>query len=250
MKWQIATVTSVKPETPRSKTLTLSLPSWTPHQPGQHYDVRLTAPDGYQAERSYSIASEPERRGEIDVTVERLDDGEVSPYLTDVLVPGDQVEVRGPIGGYFVWDVNRGGPLLLIAGGSGIVPLMAMLRHRRAVGSPVLTRLLYSAREPDDVIYAGELSELVAQNDELRVLFTYTRKAPPAWTGYRRRIDRAMLGEIITPFGPTALTYICGPTVFVETAANSLLELGAVASRVRTERFGPTGAAESGGSRG
>ena len=250
MKWEIATVTAIKPETPRTKTLTLSLSSWSPHLPGQHYDVRLTAPDGYQAERSYSIASEPKRQGEVDVTVERLDDGEVSPYLTDVLAPGDQVEVRGPIGGYFVWDVDLGGPLLLIAGGSGIVPLMAMVRHRRAVGSPVLTRLLYSVREPDEVIYALELSDLVNRNDGCAIFFTYTRLQPPNWTGYRRRIDRAMLGEVTSPFGPAALTYICGPTVFVETAANSLLELGAVASRVRTERFGPTGAAESGGSRG
>src|SRR6202030_572136 len=156
---------AIKAETSRVKTFTLALPSWTAHRPGQHYDVRLTAPDGYQAERSYSIASEPERQGEIDLTVERLDHGEVSPYLDDVLVAGDRIEVRGPIGGYFVWDVDLGGPLLLIAGGSGIVPLMAMLRHRRAAGSPVLTRLLYSVREPDEVIYAEELGDLVSRND-------------------------------------------------------------------------------------
>jgi ferredoxin-NADP reductase len=243
LNWQIATVKSIKPETPRVKTLTLALPAWTAHRSGQHYDVRLTATDGYQAERSYSIASEPERRGEIDLTVERLEDGEVSPYLTDVLVPGDRIEVRGPIGGYFVWDVNVGGPLLLVAGGSGVVPLMAMLRHRRAVGDSVHVRLLYSVRTPDDVIYADDLSALVARNDGLTVLYTYTRTSPPGWTGYRRRIDRTMLGEVAGPLGDAPLAYVCGPTLFVETAANGLVDLGFAANRIRTERFGPTGGA-------
>jgi ferredoxin-NADP reductase len=239
--WQIAVVKAIKPETPRVRTLTLTLPHWVAHLPGQHYDVRLTAADGYQAERSYSIASEPERKGEIDLTVERLEDGEVSSYLDDVLVVGDQIEVRGPIGGYFVWDVALGGPLLLIAGGSGIVPLMAMLRHRRAECSRVPTRLLYSVRAPDDVIYADELAQLSHADGGPEVIYTFTRVPPPGWTGYARRIDRPMLGEVARPLNEAPLTYICGPTLFVEAAANGLLEIGVAPSRIRTERFGPTG---------
>jgi ferredoxin-NADP reductase len=239
--WQIATITAIKTETPRVKTFTLRLPRWVAHQPGQHYDVRLTAPDGYQAERSYSIASEPARAGEIDLTVERLEDGEVSSYLHDVVVPGDQIEVRGPIGGYFVWDVALGGPLLLIAGGSGVVPLMAMLRHRRAVHSNVPATLLYSLRTPDDVIYQAELEQLGVATDGPRVIYTFTRSQPPGWTGYARRIDRPMLGEVAHPLGQTPLSYVCGPTLFAEAAANGLLEIGAGANRIRIERFGPTG---------
>ncbi len=166
LKWQLATVRSVKEETPHVKTLTLALPEWTPHRAGQHYDVRLTAPDGYQAQRSYSVVSQPERVGVIELTVERLADGEVSPYLCDVLVPDDRLEVRGPIGGYFVWEAGMGGPLLLVAGGSGVVPLMAIVRHRRAVGSSVPACLLYSVRSPDEVIFAGELDRLMAQMDD------------------------------------------------------------------------------------
>ncbi|HEX5416076.1 MAG TPA: ferredoxin reductase [Chloroflexota bacterium] len=243
MAWQIATVTAIRPETPRVKTFTLTLPRWVAHLPGQHYDVRLTAPDGYQAQRSYSIASEPERRGEVDLTVERLEDGEVSTYLHDILVPGDLIEVRGPIGGYFVWDVGLGGPLLLIAGGSGVVPLVAMLRHRQAVHSRVSARLLYSVRSPDDVIYAEELTRLSRADDGPDVIPTFTRVQPPNWTGYHRRIDRPMLDEVARPFGAAPLTYICGPTLFVEAAANGLLDIGAPSSRIRTERFGPTGTA-------
>jgi ferredoxin-NADP reductase len=239
--WQIATVTGITPETPRVKTFTLKLPNWVAHRPGQHYDVRLTAPDGYQAQRSYSIASEPERIGEIDLTVERLNDGEVSTYMHDVLVPGDAIEVRGPIGGYFVWDVGLGGPLLLIAGGSGIVPLMAMLRHRSEAQARIPARLLYSVRGPDDVIYADELNRLRQATAGLDVIFTYTRAQPANWTGYRRRIDRAMLDEVARPLGASPLAYVCGPTVFVEVAANGLLGTGLAPSRIRTERFGPTG---------
>lgn len=239
--WQIATVAAIKPETPRVKTFTLTLPHWVAHRPGQHYDVRLTAPDGYQAERSYSIASEPERLGEIDLTVERLKDGEVSSYMHDILVPGDLIEVRGPIGGYFVWDVGIGGPLLLIAGGSGVVPLMAMLRHRQVERSRVPTRLLYSVRGPDDVIYAAELMRLSRADGEPEVIYTFTRVQPPSWTGYGRRIDRQMLSEVARPLSEPPLTYVCGPTLFVEAAANGLLEIGVAAYRIRTERFGPTG---------
>ncbi len=247
LKWQIATVRKAISETPRAKTLTLALPAWTVHQPGQHYDVRLTAPDGYQAERSYSIASPPERSDEVDLTVEKIDDGEVSPYLHDVLVVGDQIEVRGPIGGYFVWQAALGGPLLLIAGGSGVVPLMAMLRHRQARGSDVPIRLLYSVRTPDELIYADELARLGQTPGGPEVFLTYTRAQPAGWTGYARRLDRQMLDEVAGPLGPQTLAYVCGPTRFVEAAANGLIELGLPPDHVRTERFGPTGGATQGG---
>src|SRR3954447_23588251 len=169
IEWQIAGVSAIKQETPQVKSFTLQLPNWTAHEAGQHYDLRLTAPDGYQAQRSYSIASAPERAGEIDLTIERLEDGEVSDYMHDVVVEGDQVELRGPIGGYFVWAAAQGGPLLLVGGGSGVVPLMAMIRHRAAAGSSAPTRLLYSSRTPDDVIYRDELRQLADQHDGLEV---------------------------------------------------------------------------------
>ncbi len=241
LRWQLAAVKSVKEETPHAKTLTLTLPQWTPHRAGQHYDVRLTAPDGYQVQRSYSVASEPERAGEIDLTVERLPDGEVSPYLCDVLVAGDRLEVRGPIGGYFVWDVGMGGPLLLVAGGSGVVPLMAILRHRRAVGSGTPARLLYSARSPEEVIFAEELSRLAARGDGLRVALTYTRSQPVGWQGYSRRIDKEMLREVIGPAAAGLRAYVCGPTLLVEGVANALVALGIAPDCILTERFGPTG---------
>jgi ferredoxin-NADP reductase len=241
LEWQLATVKAIRPETPRVKTFVLALPSWTPHRAGQHYDVRLTAPDGYQAQRSYSIASPPEREGEIELTVERLTDGEVSTYMHDVLIPGDLIEVRGPIGGYFVWEAGRGSPLLLIAGGSGVVPLMAMLRHRAAVGSKVSTRLLYSARTRQDVIYFDELEHLRAAHDGLEVLYTLTRAQPPGWTGYSRRIDPQMLGDVARPLGEGAQAYVCGPTLLVEAVANGLVEIGLPPAQIRTERFGPTG---------
>jgi ferredoxin-NADP reductase len=241
LAWQIATVTALQSETARVRTITLTLPAWTPHRAGQHYDVRLTAPDGYQAQRSYSIASPPERAGAIDLTVERLDDGEVSTYLHDILEVGDQLEVRGPIGGYFVWEARTGGPLLLIAGGSGIVPLMAMLRHRAAANSRVPARLLYSVRTPEDVIYGAELARLSTAKTGLDVAYTFTRTAPPGWTGYVRRIDAQMLGEVAAPLGTSLRAFICGPTLFVEAAAGGLVQRGISAEQVRTERFGPTG---------
>ncbi len=241
LKWQLATVRSVKEETPHVKTLTLALPEWTPHRAGQHYDVRLTAPDGYQAQRSYSVASQPERVGVIELTVERLADGEVSPYLCDVLVPDDRLEVRGPIGGYFVWEAGMGGPLLLVAGGSGVVPLMAIVRHRRAVGSSVPACLLYSVRSPDEVIFAGELDRLMAQDDGLKVTLTYTRARPPGWQGYARRIDGDMLRQVIGPTATGLRAYVCGPTLLVEGVANGLVALGLAPDCVLTERFGPTG---------
>jgi ferredoxin-NADP reductase len=241
LQWQVGRVSAIHPETPRVKTFTVTLPEWMAHRAGMHYDVRLTAPDGYQAERSYSIASEPERQGVVDLTVERIDDGEVSPYMHDVLRVDDQLELRGPIGGYFVWDVEYGGPLVLVAGGSGVVPLMAIIRHRAAVRSAIPTRLLYSSRSPDDVIYGAELERRQAADHGVEVVHTFTRQQPTGWTGYRRRIDRAMLSEVIKPFGRTVRAYICGPTVLVEVVANSMLELGVPAGQIRTERFGPSG---------
>jgi ferredoxin-NADP reductase len=241
LEWQIATVKTVRPETAEVKTLTLSLPAWMAHRPGQHYDVRLTAVDGYSAQRSYSIASEPERHGEIDLTVERIADGEVSPYLDDTVVVGDRFEVRGPIGGYFVWDRSIGGPLLLVAGGSGVVPLMAMLRHRAAAGVRDPARLLYSARTFEQIIYADEL-EMLARKDGLTVSYTLTRSQPAGWKGYTRRIDDAMLKDVTAPLGSKALAFICGPTALVEVAADGLERIGLPAERIRTERFGPSGA--------
>ncbi len=241
LEWQISTVVKIRLETPSVKTLTLALPDWTPHQAGQHYDIRLTAPDGYQAQRSYSIASSPEQVGEIELTVECLDEGEVSTYLHEVLIVGDQVELRGPIGGYFVWEARMGGPLLLVAGGSGIVPLMAMIRHRNAVGSHVPTRLLYSSRTYEDIIYRAELDALDKIHSGLEVFHTLTRQQPQNWDGLARRIDLPMLEEISRPLGQDVKSYICGPTALVEAVANNLLKLGIPADQIRTERFGPTG---------
>jgi ferredoxin-NADP reductase len=243
LSWQLAEVVTTHTETARTTSITLMLPTWQGHRAGQHVDVRLTAPDGYQAERSYSIASPPEEQPLVTLTVERLDDGEVSPYLTEELRVGDQLELRGPIGGYFVWEASMGGPLLLVAGGSGIVPLMAMLRHRAAVGSSVPTRLLYSSRSYEDIIYRDELTRLVKSTSRLEVVHTLTRAQPPGWTGYQRRIDADMLREVAWPADQGPLVYICGPTPFVETAAASLVTLGQEPGRVKTERFGPTGGA-------
>jgi ferredoxin-NADP reductase len=241
LSWQLGEVVALKPETARTKSITLDLPGWKGHRAGQHVDVRLTAQDGYRAERSYSIASAPEEAPRVTLTVERLDDGEVSPYLTEELCVGDQLELRGPIGGYFVWEAQMGGPLLLVAGGSGIVPLMAMLRHRATAASTVATRLLYSSRSLADVIYRDELDQRRKSSPMLEVVQTLTRAQPPGWTGYSRRIDLPMLREVAWPAAQRPLTFICGPTLFVETAAALLVELGHEPARVKTERFGPTG---------
>ena len=240
LAWQIATVTAIRAEAPAVNSFTLELPAWRPHRAGQHYDVRLTAPDGYQAQRSYSIASPPSRQGAVDLTIERIADGEVSPYFHDVVEVGDRVEVRGPIGGYFVWEPAQGGPLLLIAGGSGVVPLMAMLRARAVADPRPPAVLLYSSRTLEDVIYRDELDALARDDAGLHVIHTLTRSQPPGWTGHARRIDREMLAEAIAAAGAQPLVYICGPTLLVEAAANGLVELGVPAARVRTERFGPT----------
>jgi ferredoxin-NADP reductase len=242
LEWQLGVVMRIVVENPRCKTFTLALPSWVAHRPGQHYDVRLTGPDGYRTERSYSVASAPERSGEVDLTVELIDDGEVSSYLHDVVVIGDRLEVRGPIGGYFVWDVSLGGPLLLVGGGSGVVPLMAMLRHRATQRSAIPTRLLYSVRSVDDIIYRDGLCTFARPGDGLGIDFTFTRQAPEGWTGYRRRIDAAMIDEVKAPLGAAVRAYVCGPTLFVEAVADALVASGLPAVAVRTERFGPTGA--------
>jgi len=234
-EWLAAEVREVLPETPSAATLRLAVPGWRGHTAGQHLDLRLTAEDGYTAQRSYSIASAPED-GDPAITVERLDDGEVSPYLVDDAQPGDVVEVRGPVGGWFVWMADRGGPLFLVAGGSGIVPLMAMLRHRARAGSDAPARLLLSARRPEDVIYAAELPGLGAET-----VHTYTRATPTDWPGYARRVDRAMLAEVAFPPDERPWIFVCGPTAFVETVAEDLVALGHHASRIRTERFGATG---------
>ena len=223
------------------RTIEFDVPGWPGHRAGQHVDVRLTAEDGYQAERSYSIASPPSAGDRIALTVERLDDGEVSPYLVDEVRAGDHVELRGPIGGFFVWEIADGGPLFLVAGGSGIVPLMAMLRQRSASHSDVATRLLYSSRTLDDVIYRDELDALARSDPSLAVFHTLTRAQPPGWTGYSRRIDAAMLGACGFAPGDEALAYVCGPTPLAEAVGNALVNLGHAADRIRIERFGPTG---------
>jgi ferredoxin-NADP reductase len=236
LTWQTATVGSVTYETPQVRTLSLKVADWPGHRAGQHVDVRLTADDGYQAEREYSIASAP---GEpLAITVERLDDGEVSPYLTEELQPGDVLEVRGPVGGYFVWEPDFGGPLMLLAGGSGVVPLRAMLRYRCLIGSSVPVRLLYSSRSWEDVIYRAELDSL---SDGVEVIHALTRSQPPGWTGYARRVDQPMLAEVAWPAGQQPLAYVCGPTSFVEAVASGLVALGYPAGRIKTERFGATG---------
>jgi ferredoxin-NADP reductase len=237
LSWRVGDVAEVVEETVRVRTIVFDVPDWPGHRAGQHIDVRLTAEDGYQAAREYSIASAP---GEpVAVTVERLDDGEVSPYLTQELRVGDAIELRGPVGGYFVWSPEDGGPLLLVAGGSGIVPLRAMLRHRRRSGSDVPVRLLYSSRSLDDVIYRAELDE---PTEGVEVVHALTRELPAAWTGYSRRVDAALLAEVAWSVGEDPLTYVCGPTSFVETVAGGLVELGYPPRRVKTERFGATGA--------
>ncbi len=245
LTWQLGDVVASQAETARAKSITLTLPDWAGHRAGQHVDVRLTAEDGYRVERSYSIASPPEEAPRVTLTVERLDDGEVSPYLVDVLRVSDQLELRGPIGGYFVWEARLGGPLLLVAGGSGIVPLMAMLRHRAAAGSTVPTRLLYSSRAYEDIIYRDELDRLAAGGTALEVVHTLTRAQPPGWAGYRRRIDTEMLREVAWSAEQRPLAFICGPTPLVEAAAASLVALGGDPLRIKTERFGPTGDAAS-----
>ena len=229
-QWQIGTVTHITKETPRVKSFRIALPMWMAHLPGQHYDVRLTAPDGYQAERSYSIASSPLDVGVIELTIDRLEDGEVSPYFHDVVQEGDQVEVRGPFTSYFVWRGER--PVLLVGGGSGVVPLMCILRHRRRTMPALPMRLVYSVRHADDVIYAGELD-----GDSL---LTFTRDAPDGWTGHTGHIDAELIGQAASSLVP-GTAFVCGSNGFVEAASELLLKAGFMPGEIRTERFGPTG---------
>lgn len=229
--WQIGTVTAIRRETPRVKSFRIALPMWIAHLPGQHYEVRLTAPDGYRAQRSYSVASSPLLEGEVELTVEELADGEVSHYMHEVLREGDQLEVRGPFASYFVWRGES--PALLLGGGSGVVPLMSMLRHRRLAMPDAMMALLYSVRTPEDVIYRDELGA--------ETVLTYTRRAPDGWDGHTGRIDREMIGEVAAPFRGGGTAFVCGSDPFVEAAAQLLLAAGFGAHQVRTERFGPGG---------
>jgi ferredoxin-NADP reductase len=240
IRWQLATVAGTRDETPSVRSFTLDLPHWSGHRPGQHVDVRLTAEDGYTVERSYSIASEPER-ADVDISVERIPGGEVSPFLHEVVIPGDRLEVRGPIGGYFVWEAALGGPLLLVAGGSGVVPLMAMARHRARSAMSIPARLVFSSRTYEEIIYREEIDRLAAARDGFEVIHTLTRQQPSGWTGLSRRIDEAMLADALAPLGSETRAYACGPTALVEVVANALVRLGLPPDRIRTERFGPTG---------
>jgi ferredoxin-NADP reductase len=240
VRWELATLSGKVREAATAYTLMLDVPSWPRHRAGQHLDVRLTAPDGYQAERSYSISSAPEDH-DVSITVEQIEDGEVSTYLVDELRDGDQLELRGPIGGWFTWQAPDGGPLLLVAGGSGLAPLMAMIRHRAAAGSDVATRVLVSARSADDLLYAEELRELAASDPALEPFYTLTRSPPEGWTGYARRVDHEMLRQVAFDPAERPRTFVCGPTGFVEHAAELLVELGHDPATVKTERFGPSG---------
>jgi ferredoxin-NADP reductase len=238
--WQTATVAELVEETPHARTLVLDVPDWPGHDAGQHLDVRLTAEDGYQAERSYSIASAPED-ARVALTVERIDDGEVSPYLAGDVVVGDAFEIRGPIGGHFTWRAADGGPLLLVAGGSGLVPLMAMLRHRAAAGSHADARLLLSSRDREALLYADELGRLESARDGLGITYTLTRERPTGWMGYTRRVDAEMLAAVGPAAAASPHVFVCGPTPFVEAVADALVGLGHSADAIHTERFGPTG---------
>jgi ferredoxin-NADP reductase len=240
LSWTLGEVVDLIDETPRVRSIVLDVPEWIGHRAGQHVDVRLTAEDGYQAQRSYSIASAPEDQ-RLALTVEGLPDGEVSSYLVGELRAGDTIELRGPVGGYFAWDADMGGPLLLVAGGSGVVPLMSMLRHRDASGAAVGARLVYSSRSWEDVIYRDELGRLASATHGPEVVHTLTRSQPPGWTGYARRVDGEMLAETAWPASSMASAFVCGPTPFVESVAAALVLLGYPATSVKTERFGPTG---------
>jgi ferredoxin-NADP reductase len=240
LRWTIGKVVEITSETPRVASLAIDVPDWPGHLAGQHVDVRLTAEDGYQAQRSYSIASAPEE-SRVAITVERLDDGEVSPYLVGELKPSDSLELRGPIGGYFVWRADDPRPVLLIGGGSGVVPLMAMIRHRALAGSRTPVRLLDSSRTFEDVIYREELERLAAAGGALTVTHTLTRAQPPGWRGYSRRLDRRMIEEVAWPVAQRPIVFICGPTPFVEAAATLLVDHGYDPGWIKTERFGATG---------
>ncbi len=238
MHWQMGEVIRIVAETRRVKTFTIRLPGWQVHLPGQHYDIRLTAEDGYQVQRSYSVASPPAQAGTIDLTVDHIEDGEVSPYLVEGVGVGDFLELRGPIGGHFVWKPSEHAqPLLLVAGGSGIVPLMAMLRHRKSIGTGNIVQLVYSIRTSQDVIYGRELEGLAREDARFGLHLAFTRRAPEGWTGYRRRIDEPLLRELLAAFDGPPLGFVCGPTGLVEAAAGALLNAGLAPETIRTEHF-------------
>jgi ferredoxin-NADP reductase len=239
--WRVGTVVALHDETATARTITLEVPDWPGHAAGQHVDVRLTASDGYSAVRSYSIASAPNSEGRIELTVERLPNGEVSPYLTQEVAIGDPLEVRGPIGGWFVWRTEQTEPIQLVAGGSGIVPLMAMIRSRAAAGSTATFRLLYSVREPGAVLYRDELQALSAENSSVSITYAYTRSAPKNWPRPPGRIDAALIEQTTWPSNLSPTSYVCGPTSFVESASRLLTAIGNNPDKIRTERFGPTG---------
>ena len=239
--WRTGTVVALHDETATARTITLAVPDWPGHLAGQHVDVRLTAPDGYAAVRSYSIASSPNSERYIDITVDRLPNGEVSPYLTEQVIVGDRLELRGPIGGWFVWRSDQTEPIQLIAGGSGIVPLMAMIRSRAAPGNSALFRLLYSVREPQAVFYGRELQALSDRDRSVIITYAYTQVAPKDWPRPPRRIDAALIANATWPANLAPTCYVCGPTSFVESASSLLIASGNHRDRIRTERFGPTG---------
>lgn len=241
MTWRGCTVAALRDETPAARTLVLDVPGWPGHEAGQHVDVRLTAADGYSAVRSYSIASAPNDDMQIELTVERLDDGEVSPYLTQELAPGDMLELRGPIGGWFVWNEKQTAPVQLVAGGSGLVPLMAMIRTRQLTANTTPFRLLYSVREPGAILYRAELQKLADGNDGVSITYAYTRTAPKDWPRPPHRIDASLVAEAAWPPNAAPDCYVCGPTAFVEAVDGLLIGAGYDSSKIKTERFGATG---------
>ncbi|MDZ4866472.1 MAG: ferredoxin reductase [Alphaproteobacteria bacterium] len=241
LPWLLATAAATKSETPRVKTVVFDVPRWRGHLAGQHVDIRLTAEDGYQAQRSYSIASPQGSNTRLELTVEHVEEGEVSPFLLDVMALGDTIELRGPIGGYFTWRPGETGPVMLIAGGSGVVPLMSMLRTRASAGDRTPVRLLYSSRTQADIIYRGELDAQARADDGVAIVHTLTRAQPPGWVGERGRIDQAMLRKHCWPATERPRIFVCGPTPFVEAVADALVALEHAPERIKTERFGPTG---------
>jgi len=241
LDWQVATAATFRADTARVRSITFEVSAWAGHRAGQHVDIRLTADNGYQAQRSYSIASPAGCAPHVELTIERISDGEVSPFLTEELRAGDTIELRGPIGGYFTWDPAISSPLMLIAGGSGVVPLMSMLRTRYQVGSKIPAKLVYSSRLAEDIIYRDELDELAANRDGFYLVHTLTRGAPAGWEGQTRRVDRDMLAECGFQPAEGPRIFVCGPTSFVETVADQLVGLGHGESAIKTERFGPTG---------
>jgi len=239
--WRVGTVVALRDETPRAKTIRLDVPDWPGHVAGQHVDIRLNAPDGYSAVRSYSIASAATDSKQIELTVERLPDGEVSPYLTQELRVGDHLELRGPIGGWFVWRAEQSEPVQLVAGGSGVVPLMSMIRSRVLASSTSPFRLLYSVREPEAVFYRDELHSLAAQDPSVSITYAYTRVTPQNWTRPAGRIDSSLIVETVWPANLSPSCYVCGPTSFVENTTELLIAVGIGGDMIKAERFGPTG---------